>query len=74
MEITLHEPLQSDFHTGGDVTWLKVISSKSNDPHLSRLSGNLKQMQTIITNIIQYHQLICQGFTETSDSKLRQMR
>ena len=54
----------------GDATWLKVISSQSNDPHLSRLSGNLKQMQTIIINIIQYLQLICQGFTETFDSKL----
>ena len=53
----------------GDATWLKVISSQSNDPHLSRLSGNLKQMQTIIINIIQYLQLIRQGFTETFDSK-----
>ena len=52
------------------IAWLKVISSQSNDPHLSYLSGNLKQMQTIIINIIRYLQLICQGFTETFDSKL----
>ena len=56
------------------IAWLKVISSQSNEPHLSYLSGNLKQMQTIIINIIRYLQLICQGFTETFDSKLRGRR